>query len=154
LTESFEEGLRNIDVFLQTLVRKILESDSDTCSEESKIEPIQDILRGKYIRKCTIGNCAESDALTEYMIPLPHAEERLVDVFEDDKYVKVLMENRCKNQEVEIHTHFDVLEICTEECVKLNMPTAHLQMENMIVTCNNETLEIRIPKIRTEIDYK
>lgn len=146
--EDLEEALRNIDVFCRILVKKLAEGEN--CSEKARVEPIENLLRRKYI----IEEHLQSNPLAKHMIPLPQVEEPLIDIFEDDKYVTVLMQQRCKNQEVTIHTDEDSLEICTEECRKLNVPTRHLQIENVIVRCNNEVLEINIPKVKTIISYR
>ena len=140
--ENSEEGLRNIDVFLRTLVKKIAEHDD--CYETNKVEPIENLLRKKYI----IEKHSKSNASAKNTIPLPQTAEPLVDVFEDDKCVRILMQHRCNNEKVVIHTDADGLEICSKERRKLKIPMKHLQAENMIVRCNNEVLEINIPKMK------
>lgn len=146
--EHFEEALRNIDIFCRILVKKIVEDED--CSQDIMVEPIENLLRRKYI----IEENLESEPLTRYLIPLPQAEEPLIDVFEDENYVKIFLQCHCKDQKVTIHTDIDSLEICTKECQKLNLPVKHLQIENMIVRCNNnEVLEIDIPKVNTTISY-
>lgn len=147
MLENLEETLRNIEVFCRTLVKKIAEDEN--CSQKTVVEPIENLLRRKYI----IEQHSESNPLAKHLIPLPHVEKPLIDMFEDDKYVKILIKCRCKNQEVAIHTDTNGLKICTEKCRKLNFPTKDLQIENMIVKCNNEALEINIPKIETTIRY-
>ncbi|MCW3993236.1 MAG: hypothetical protein NWE85_01545 [Candidatus Bathyarchaeota archaeon] len=74
-------------------------------------------------------------------------------IVEDEDYVKIFLQCHCRDQKVTIHTDVDGLEICTQECQKLNLPVKHLQVENMIVRCNNEVIEIDIPKIKTTICY-
>jgi hypothetical protein len=143
--EKSEEGLRNIDVFLRTLVKKIAEDDD--CYETNKVEPIESLLRKKYI----IEKHSESNPSANNTIPLPQTEEPLIDVFEDDKCVRILMQHRCNNEKVVIHTDADGLEICSKERGKLKMPMKHLQVENMIVRCNNEVLEINIPKMKLSL---
>lgn len=139
--EHFEEALRNIDIFCRILVKKMVEDED--CSQDIVVEPIENLLRRKYI----IEENLESKPLTRYLIPLPQAEEPLIDVFEDENYVKIFLQCRCKDQKVIIHTDIDSLEICTEECQKLNLPVKHLQIENMIVRCNNnEVLELIFQK--------
>jgi len=141
MMEDFEEALRNIDVFLRTLVTKIVEGDD--CSRENKVEPIEKLLRRKYV----IEEHMESNPLAKHLIPLPHIEEPLIDVFEDDNHVKIFMQCHCEDQKVTIHTDVDGLEICTKECQKLNLSVKHLRIEDMIVICNNnEVYEINIPK--------
>jgi len=74
-------------------------------------------------------------------------------IVEDEDYVKIFLQCHCRDQKVTIHTDVDGLEICTQECQKLNLLVKHLQVENMIVRCNNEVIEIDIPKIKTTICY-
>ena len=139
--EHFEEALRNIDIFCRILVKKMVEDED--CSQDIVVEPIENLLRRKYIIEETL----ESKPLTRYLIPLPQAEEPLIDVFEDENYVKIFLQCRCKDQKVTIHTDIDSLEICIKECQKLNLPVKHLQIENMIVRCkNNEVLELIFQK--------
>jgi len=145
--ENFEEALRNIDIFCRILVKKIVEDES--CSQNIVVEPIENLLRRKYI----IEESLESKPSTTYLIPLTQAEEPLIDVFEDENYVKIFLQCHCKDQKVTIHTDLDGLEICTKECQKLNLPVKHLQIEKMIVRCNNKVLEIGIPKTKTTISY-
>lgn len=146
--ENLGEALRNIDIFLQVLEKKMV--DDNECSQNFIVEPIENLLRRKYIVKEKSG----SDPLAKHLIPLPHVEEPLIDIFEDDDYVKVFMQYQCKDHKVTIHTDVDGLEICAERCRKINLPVKHLQIENMIVRhTNNEVLEIDIPKTKTTINY-
>jgi len=146
--ENLEEALRNIDVFCQTLVKKIAEDEN--CPQNITVDPIENLLRRKHVIK----EHSVSNPLANHLIPLPHAEKPLIDVFEDDKHVKILMQCRCKDQGVTINTDVETLEICTEECEKLNLPIKHLQIENITVRChNNEVFEINIPKTETTISY-
>jgi|GEM_PF-590484 len=140
--EDLEEQLRNIDVFLRILVKKIAESEN--CSKKTKVEPIESLLRKKYI----IEKHSESNPSANNTIPLLQTEEPLIDVFEDDKRVRILMQHRCNNEKVVIHTDADGLQICSKKRRKLKMPMKHLQVENMIVRCNNAVLEINIPKTK------
>jgi len=146
--ENFEEALRNIDIFCRILVKKIVEDED--CSQNIVVEPIENLLRRRYIRE----ESQESKASSGRLIPLPQAEEPLIDVFEDDDYVKIFLQCRCKDQKVTIHTDVDGLEICTKKCQKLKLPVKHLRIENMIVRCNgNKVLEIDIPKTTAIISY-
>jgi hypothetical protein len=154
--DDLEEALRNIDVFCKVFVKKMLEDDE---SQTGTVESMENLLRGKY----TIEEHLDSDPVAKRMIPLPQLEEPLVDVFEDDGYVRVLMHCRCEDQKVNIHTGADGLEICrkecykddkgeeicTDKCQKLNLQASRLQLENMISKCNNNAvLEIDIPKTK------
>ena len=145
--EDFEEAFRNIDIFCRILVKKIVEDED--CTQNIVVEPIENLLRRKYI----IEESQESKTSSGCLIPLPQAEEPLIDVFENEDYVKIFLQCHCRDQKVTIHTDVNGLEICTQECQKLNLPVKHLQVENMIVRCNNEVIEIDIPKIKTAICY-
>jgi hypothetical protein len=154
--DKFEEALNNIDIFCKTLVKKMLQDDDEQTSNIT-IEPMEKLL----IRKNIIEENTELSPLRKSFIPLPQAENPLVDVFEDDKHVKVLMQCRCKDQEVTVHTDANSVEICkrechtnsegeevcTDKCQKLDVPTQRLQVENMIQKCSNNTVfEVDIPK--------
>lgn len=159
--DDFEEALRNIDVFCKVLVKKIVENE-----EKSNIvvEPMEKLLYRKYIIDAQVGPSPSG----KHLIPLPQLEEPLIDVFEDDNYVKVLMQCRCKEQKVTVHPNIDGIEICkkecrtseegieicTDKCQKLDLPTKHLQIEDMIAKCsNNVVFEINIPKTKTAMSY-
>lgn len=149
--EEFEEALRNIDVFCKVLVRKIIESEKELEGNVT-VEPIEKLLRRKYILEEKLENTMEG----KHFIPLPHIEEPLIDVFEGDNYVKVLMQCRCKDQRITVNKHDDELQICLEnECWKLSLPAGQLQVENMIMKCNNnKALEVEIPKVKTTTSYE
>jgi hypothetical protein len=157
--DNIEEALRNIDVFCRVLVKKMVENDSYV-ENNAAVDPIESLLRRKYI----IEGQFESQPLSKYMIPLPHLEEPLIDIFEDDNYVRVLVECRCKEQEVTVKRDIDGLlickkecftnsegqEICVDKCQKINVPIEHLQMEDIVTKCiNNAAFEINIPKTKT-----
>jgi hypothetical protein len=148
--DDFEEALRNIDVFCKVLVKKMIESENESESSLA-VEPMEKLLRRKYV----IEERIEKNPEVKHFIPLPHIEEPLVDIFEDDTYVKVLMQCRCKDQRVTVHKYDNGLQICIEnECWKLSLPVGQLQVENMIMKCNNnEALEVEIPKLKTTANY-
>jgi hypothetical protein len=152
----FEEALRNIDIFCRTLVGKMIEDDA---SPENGItlEPMEKLLLRKYV----IEEQSESSPIAKNLIPLPQAEEPLIDVFEEDNYVKVLMQCRCREQKVSVHTDIDGIQVCKTECStdekgvetcadkcqKLDVPTQNLQVEAMTAKCSNNTVfEVDIPK--------
>jgi hypothetical protein len=152
----FEEALRNIDVFCRVLVKKLVDN------EDSNIvmEPMEKLLYGKN----TIDAQVEPNPSPKHLIPLPQAEEPLIDIFEDNDYVKVLMQCHCKDQPVtvhvsadsveickkECHTNAEGLEICIDKCQKLDVPIKHLEIENMTAKCSKNTVfEVSIPKIRS-----
>ena len=153
--DDFEEALRNIDVFCKVLAKKMTENDD--AHENIIVEPMEKLLQRKYI----IEEHFEPNPINKNFIPLPHLEEPLIDVFNEDNYVKILMQSRCKDQPMTIHTNMDGLEICKKECYKnddgtevctdtckkLNLPVSSLQVNSMVARCNNnKVLEIDIPK--------
>lgn len=154
--DKFEEALTNIDIFCKTLVKKMLQDDNEQTGNIT-IEPMEKLL----ITKNIIEENTELSPLRKSFIPLPQAENPLVDVFEDDNHVKVLMQCPCKDQKVTVHTDSDSIEICkrechtnsegeeicTDKCQKLDLLTERLQVENMIQKCSNNTVfEVDIPK--------
>jgi len=156
LMDDLEEALRNIDVFCRILVKKLV----DTEDGNIVVEPIEKLL----YRKNIMDTQAEPNSSPKNLIPLPQAEEPLIDVFEDNNYVKVLMQCRCKDQPVtvhtgtdgveickkECHTNAEGLEVCTDKCQKLDVPVEHLEIENMIAKCSkNAVFEVNIPKTRS-----
>lgn len=158
--EDFEEALTNIDIFCKILVKKMTEDENEQ-SNNITVEPMEKLLLRKYVIEENI----ESSPLSKSLIPMPQAEDPLVDVFEDDRYVRVLMQCRCKDQKVTVHpeqdsievckrecrTNEEGVEVCTDKCQKLDLSTKQLQVENMIMKCSNNTVfEIEIPKTRTQ----
>lgn len=132
-------------------------TENDENHENTIIEPMEKLLQRKYI----IEEHFEPNPLSRNFIPLPHLEEPLIDIFEEDNYVKILMQSRCKDQPITVHMDMDGLEICrrecyrnddgteicTDTCKKLNLPVNHLQIDSMVAKCNNnEVFEIEIPK--------
>jgi hypothetical protein len=139
--EDLEETLQNIDVFCRILVEKIAEEEEHF--QDIVVEPIEKPLRRKYIKE----DDAYSSLLAKHLIPLPEAEEPLIDVFENDTHIKILMQCRCEDQETKVHRDIDGLQVCTDKCRKLYLPVKHLQIDNMSAKCNNnKVLEIAIPK--------
>ncbi|MGB9853397.1 MAG: hypothetical protein ACPLRY_01105 [Candidatus Bathyarchaeales archaeon] len=150
--DDFEEAFRNIDVFCKVLVKKMIESENEAETESSlAVEPMEKLLRRKYV----IEEKNEENPEVKHFIPLPHIEEPLIDIFEDDTYVKFLMQCHCRDQKVTVQKQDDGLQICLEnECWKLELPVGQLQVENIIIKCNNnEALEVEIPKLKTAANY-
>lgn len=143
--KDLEEALRNIDAFCRILVKKIVQDEER--SKYVTVEPIENLLRRKYI----LDEHSEPKSLAKHMIPLPHLEKPLIDMFENNKHVKILMQCRCKDPNFAINTQADGLEICTEECTKIDLPIEPLQIQNMTVRCSNKVLEIAIPKTETSV---
>jgi len=152
----FEEALRNIDIFCKVLVNKIVENEENN---EITVEPIEHLVYKKYI----ISEQMESNPINRHLIPLPQLDEPLIDIFEEDNYVRILIQCRCKDQKVtlqpnidgleickkECHTDEDGREICVDKCQKLKVPVKELQIEEIRAKCNNnEVLEVTIPKTK------
>ncbi|MEM3719565.1 MAG: hypothetical protein QXD45_06050 [Candidatus Bathyarchaeia archaeon] len=149
IMDNFEEALKNIDVFCKVLAEKIVENfKKEECKEanEIPIEPMERLLRRKY----NYEERFESARPVKCFIPLPNIEEPLIDVFEDDSYVRVLVQCRCRDHRVTLYREFGGLQICLEdECWRISLPIEHLQIENMVMKCNNnEALEVEIPKLK------
>ncbi len=152
----FEEALQNIDVFCKVLVNKLVGSEENN---EIIVEPMEHLIYKKYI----ISEQMESNPINRNLIPLPQLDEPLIDIFDDDNYVKILMQCHCRDQKVTLHTGTDGLEICkrechkdeegTETCVdkckKLDVPVEKLEIEYMTAKCsNNKVFEVTIPKTK------
>lgn len=151
----FEEALRNIDAFCKILVQKML--DENQPENNTPVEPMEKLLLRKYI----VEESSASSPLAKTLIPLAQAEEPLVDVFEDENYVRVLMQCNCKDQKIIVHTDVAGIEICKRECLtddkgvevcsdkcqKLDVRVKDLQINDMTSKCSNNTVfEIDIPK--------
>jgi len=135
------ESLRNIDIFCRVLVKKLAE-DEDQSGTSISVEPIERLLMRKYV----VEDNARADSLAKHLIPVPQLEQPLIDVLEDDKNITVLMNCRCENQKISIRKLVDGLEICGEECQMIHLPVNNLRVEKASVKCNNNVLEIGIPK--------
>ncbi|MBS7632820.1 hypothetical protein KEJ15_04255 [Candidatus Bathyarchaeota archaeon] len=153
---NFEEALKNIDVFCKALAKKIIENDNGIHSD-LPMEPVEKLLRQRYVAEIK----EEPSSSKPPLIPLPQLEQPLIDVFEDEDSYKVLLQCRCRDEKVTIHTDSDSVEICKRECFvnsqgievcedncqRLDLPPNCLQIEKMITKCNNnEVFEIEIPK--------
>lgn len=96
----------------------------------------------------------------------PEIEDPLVDIFDEKDYVRILVQCRCREQQVTFHPNSDGITVCREECHKekngsetcrdicrkLTFRTDNLQLDDMefvIAKCNNNnTLEAMIPKLK------
>src|SRR3990172_586183 len=143
--ENFE-ALQNIDDFCKVLVKKTT-ADAPQASNRVEIKPSE-----------------ASSAMNNTM--QPDSEEPLVDIFDEPDYIRILVQCRCREQQVTFHPSTDGITICREErrkekggqetcsdvCRKLSLRTDELQLDNMefvIAKCNNNnTLEAMIPKIK------
>jgi hypothetical protein len=98
----------------------------------------------------------------------PEIEDPLIDIFDEKDYVRILVQCRCREQQVTFHPNSDGITVCREECHKekngsetcrdicrkLTLRTDNLQLDDMefvIAKCNNNnTLEAMIPKLKNE----
>jgi hypothetical protein len=140
-------AVQNINDFCKVLVKKTIANTSETNNE-------REYLNGH----------SETDLSMDIM--QPELEEPLIDVFDEGDYIRILVQCRCREQQVTFHPSKDEIIICREEChtnksgaetcrdvcSKLSIRTDELQLENMvfvIAKCNNNnTLEATIPKIK------
>ena len=143
--ENFE-ALQSIDNFCKVLVKKTT-IDTPKASNRIEIEPLEG--------SSAIGNIGQHEI-----------EDPLVDVFDEEDHIRILVQCRCREQQVTFHPSTDGITICREErrkekggqetcsdvCRKLSLRTDELQLDNMefvIAKCNNNnTLEAMIPKIK------
>ena len=152
----FEEALRNVDVFCKILAKKISASETESAGNVS-LEPMEKLL----YRKNVLSEKADVANPVRRFIPLPHLEEPLIDIVEDDGRVKILMQERCADRTIsvqaeadgieicrrECHTDDEGQEVCLDKCQKVSLPVSHLQVENMSARCNNNIVfEVAIPR--------
>jgi hypothetical protein len=142
--DKIEEALRNVDVFCRVLVRKMVDEEESNLV----VEPLEKLIYKKAVTDAQ----PRLNQLEEHLIHLPHLEEPLIDVIEAEDDVQVLMQCRCNDEKVQIHGDANGLEICTDKCQKLELPTKNLRIENVTSKCNNnKALVISIPKDKGQI---
>jgi hypothetical protein len=159
--ENFEEALRNIDGFCKVLVKKMPESMAEP-ENKTTAEPIENLL----LKKSSANEPFETGTSNRQFIPLQQIEEPLIDVFEEEDYIRILVQCRCREQQVtfyvrpdgiricreECHGDADGTEICVDSCQKINLRTDYLQLESrlfVVAKCNNNgVLEAMIPRIK------
>lgn len=130
------DGLQDIDNFCKVIVRKPSMSNVET------------------------GASLENDNINSDI------EEPLVDVFDEADYIRILVQCKCREQQVTFHPCSDGIAVCREECHKergrpevcndvcrkLSLSMNGLQLKDMmfvIAKCNNNnTLEAMIPKLK------
>lgn len=157
----FEEALQNIDAFCKVIVKKMPEKTAEL-KNETYVEPIEN----PPLTKSPAYETLETDFSNRHFSPQPQIEEPLIDIFEEEDYIRVLVQCRCKEQQVTFYVSTDGIRICREEChvntngaetcvdncQKINLRTNHLQLEDrlfVIAKCNNnQVLEAMIPKIK------
>jgi hypothetical protein len=155
--ENFE-ALQNIDCFCRVLVKKTL-SDTSEMGNRRELKTAKAVFERAYLN-----GCSETDP--SMGIVQPELEEPLIDVFDEGDHIRILVQCRCREQQVTFHPSKDGIIVCKEECHKnksgaetcrdvcrkLSIRTDELQLENMlfvIAKCNNNnTLEATIPKLK------
>ncbi|MCX8171474.1 MAG: hypothetical protein N3E47_05850 [Candidatus Bathyarchaeota archaeon] len=123
--DSFEEALSNIDVFCSVLVRKMIEDKEP----QIKPEPIENILRKKFIVR---------DGGFEW-------KEPLIDVFEDEKQMRILMQFSSGGEKVELHPREDCMEIWVGKNQRIKL-TIDPDTDKTTVKWANRVLEITVQK--------
>jgi hypothetical protein len=162
--ENFEEALRNIDAFCKVLVKK-MPHNMAKLENKTIVEPIEN----PPPIESTANEPLEIDSTNRHFIPLSQIEEPLIDIFEEEDYIKILVQCRCQEQQVTFYTCKDGIKICREEChvnvdgtetcvdtcQKINLRTDHLQLENrlfVVAKCNNNlVLDAMIPKTKATV---
>ncbi len=152
------EALEDIDNFCKVLVKKTIADRSET-DNRRELEPDKAVFEREYLNRLSEAN-SPIDAMQ------PELEEPLIDVFDEKDHIRILVQCRCREQQVTFHPDKDGITICREECHKtkggletcrdvcrkLSIRTDELQLENMlfvIAKCNNNnTLEAMIPKVK------
>ena len=154
------EALQTIDNFCKVLVKKTAENNAekDNTKEHGSLgkTAFEKTRWYRPLREASfaMGNTAQSET-----------EEPLVDVFDEEDHIRILVQCRCREQQVTFHPCTDGITVCREDCRKekggpetcsdvcrkLSIPTGELQLGNMefvIAKCNNNnTLEAMIPKV-------
>jgi hypothetical protein len=162
ILESFEEALRDIDSFCKVTVKKTAQN----------LPEADDTTSGKLVAeksasaKNNVPEHFQAGLVNENITMLPDVEEPLIDIFDEEDHVRILVQCRCREQEVTFHTCADGIRVCREECQmdaygtkscqdvcrNINLQTDQLQLDNMlfiVAKCNNNnTLEAMIPKKR------
>jgi hypothetical protein len=155
--ENFE-ALQNINDFCKVLVKKTIADTSETGNRRES-ETDKAVFEREYLS-------GHSETEPSMGIMQPELEDPLVDVFDEGDHIRILVQCRCREQQVTFHPSKDGITICKEECHtnksgaetcrdvcrKLSIPTDELQLEYMlfvIAKCNNNnTLEATIPKVQ------
>lgn len=155
--ERFEE-LKNIDNFCKVLVKT--SDKSETGRNRGFKRSDERVLEDNFLYRPSDASSGMSDNLRSEI------EEPLVDIFDEEDYVRILVQCRCREQQVTFHPSLDGITVCKEECHrekdgtekcndvcrKLNLRTDELQLGDMLFVMakcnNNNTLEAMIPKIK------
>ena len=151
------EALEDINDFCKVLVKKTI-ADSSKTRNGRELEPDKAVFEREYLNRHSKTDPGG--------VMQPEFEDPLMDVFDEGDHIRILVQCRCREQQVTFHPDKDGITICKEECHKnkdgpetcrdvcrkLSIRTDELQLENMlfvIAKCNNNnTLEATIPKVK------
>ena len=155
------EALQTIDNFCKVLVKKTTEDNAEKDNKKQNGPSAETAFeKTKWYRPLR-----EASSVTSNIVQ-SEVEEPLVDFFDEEDHIRILVQCRCREQQVTFHPCTDGITVCREECRKekggpetcsdvcrkLSIPTHELQLENMefvIAKCNNNnTLEAMIPKVK------
>ena len=104
--ENFE-ALQNMDGFCRVNVKKTPENDSRSSKQPSdELLFQQRILNGHQSAISPKGG----------FITLPTAEDPLVDVIDEEDHIRILVQCRCREQQVTFYPCSDGIIVCKEEC--------------------------------------
>jgi hypothetical protein len=152
------EALQTIDNFCKVLVKKTTEDNAEKGNKKETEPSARAVFeKTKWYRPLREASSATVQS---------EIEEPLVDIFDEEDHIRILVQCRCREQQITFHPSIDGITVCREECRKekggpetcsdvcrkLSIPTSELQLGNMefvIAKCNNNnTLEAMIPKVK------
>ena len=158
--DGLEEALCNIDIFCKVLVEKIVQNERGI-ETNVNIEPMEKLLRAKYVIKEDFRGkyLTKKDLdtnLPKNIIPLPQLEEPLIDVFEENNRIKVLMQHRCidpvkiypdkngvKVCKIVCYNDASNGKVCIEKCKEIPLPI-NTDIKEINSKCRNDVLEISL----------
>ncbi|MCW1310019.1 MAG: hypothetical protein QXP04_04990, partial [Candidatus Nanoarchaeia archaeon] len=157
IMDKLEEALQNIEVFCRVLVEKIVQYERGIESNVA-VEPMEKLLREKYVikedfRGKYLTKKSEMN-LTSGFIPAPQIEEPLIDIFEEENRIKIIMQHNCSEPikvyplknglkvcKIICYNDIDKGKVCTEKCKELNL-SIDKPIQGIFSNCNNNVLEI------------
>ena len=152
MLETFNQTLHEFDAFCRVDVKKPAD---DATGKSSVSETVKGF---GFERNLT--------SATGKFVRLPDAEDPLIDVFDEDDHVRILVQCRCREHQVTFHPCSDGIIVCKEEChigtdgaeacdntcKKVSLQTDQLQINDMLLIVakcnNNNTLEAMVPKVK------
>lgn len=128
MENDFEEALLNIDAFCRVLAKKIAEN------EEVDLEPelIENLLRRKYV--------------VEVYDERLEQDGPLIDVFEDEKQIKILVQCSRSEDEIVFNSGDWGTEILIGKWQRIVLPIEHLDTSKVMVRFGNQIMEMIIQK--------